>query len=646
MRSKTTLSLLATILLAVAVATSHADPVTPLVEDDSTQQQRLFNPATDVLTIPEITGPTEVDGVLTVAGSGVPGSTALEVTGSLHSTVNISADVGIDASSAAIGPLASGQAIFVSQGSVGTAEVLVSDGMGGFTSISGGAWSLKFNGSPRLTIDNTAIDIFGYTRTQLGYYLSNNGGWIDSEGNAVFQELWVREPAVFTSNAYYNNEDATSGTLQIRANNGVDAFDAFSVNYGSGLTTIGGDVEINNDERESGSLAVRYNTGFDTGDALSVDYGTGITQMLNTTIDFGLTVNTIESAFGFFRVTGASGDQLINVGSGVGGVTMSENLDVEGIIDTTGGINSIGHVVVNSGADSNDLTVLSETSGTTLFADSSTSRVGIGTNAPTVNLDVLGSSTATARVRSASSSSLAALGLFHAGTEKWTMYAPGSSNDLRFYSGAGGGDRVTVTSAGNLTAVGALSGASLTVDNLTADGSTITNGSGSMILAGGSGVVVSRQGSTNATLTIGETSDTTSYLILGDPAVLPARISWISTLLDIDVATSSTSSNLSNRIGRAVNTSGSYTTDFFLGDNTSTVRTRIDHKAGTVATSGGVSIGNSSYGGGPIWVSGTGSPEGVVTGVKGSLYSRTNGGAGTCLYVKESASGNTGWVPK
>jgi hypothetical protein len=43
---------------------------------------------------------------------------------------------------------------------------------------------------------------------------------------------------------------------------------------------------------------------------------------------------------------------------------------------------------------------------------------------------------------------------------------------------------------------------------------------------------------------------------------------------------------------------------------------------------------------------GAGSPQGVVTAVPGSLYTNTSGGAGTTLYVKESGSGNTGWVAK
>lgn len=43
---------------------------------------------------------------------------------------------------------------------------------------------------------------------------------------------------------------------------------------------------------------------------------------------------------------------------------------------------------------------------------------------------------------------------------------------------------------------------------------------------------------------------------------------------------------------------------------------------------------------------GTGSPEGVVTAKVGSLYLRSDGGASTTLYVKESGTGNTGWVAK
>lgn len=43
---------------------------------------------------------------------------------------------------------------------------------------------------------------------------------------------------------------------------------------------------------------------------------------------------------------------------------------------------------------------------------------------------------------------------------------------------------------------------------------------------------------------------------------------------------------------------------------------------------------------------GAGSPEGVVTAPVGAIYTRTDGGPATTLYVKESGAGNTGWAAK
>lgn len=54
----------------------------------------------------------------------------------------------------------------------------------------------------------------------------------------------------------------------------------------------------------------------------------------------------------------------------------------------------------------------------------------------------------------------------------------------------------------------------------------------------------------------------------------------------------------------------------------------------------------SSSGSGVKDLMGTGSPEGVVSAPVGSTYRRSNGGAGTSFYVKESGTGNTGWVAK
>ena len=48
----------------------------------------------------------------------------------------------------------------------------------------------------------------------------------------------------------------------------------------------------------------------------------------------------------------------------------------------------------------------------------------------------------------------------------------------------------------------------------------------------------------------------------------------------------------------------------------------------------------------PTITSGSGTPESAVTAPVGSLFLRTDGGASTTLYVKESGAGDTGWVAK
>lgn len=71
--------------------------------------------------------------------------------------------------------------------------------------------------------------------------------------------------------------------------------------------------------------------------------------------------------------------------------------------------------------------------------------------------------------------------------------------------------------------------------------------------------------------------------------------------------------------------------------------------AGETRALGGLTVSGKLYSGstsGPTWTSGAGTPEGVVEAPVGSLYSRTDGGVGSTLYVKESGTGNTGWVAK
>ena len=81
-------------------------------------------------------------------------------------------------------------------------------------------------------------------------------------------------------------------------------------------------------------------------------------------------------------------------------------------------------------------------------------------------------------------------------------------------------------------------------------------------------------------------------------------------------------------------------TSFQLATN-GVVRQTIT-SAGAATYTGAVSVSNTTA----TITSGTGTPEGAVTAPVGSIFLRTNGGAGTTFYVKESGVGNTGWVAK
>jgi hypothetical protein len=48
----------------------------------------------------------------------------------------------------------------------------------------------------------------------------------------------------------------------------------------------------------------------------------------------------------------------------------------------------------------------------------------------------------------------------------------------------------------------------------------------------------------------------------------------------------------------------------------------------------------------PTWSSGVGTPEGYLVAPPGSIYTNTEGGTGKTFYVKETGSGNTGWIAK
>jgi hypothetical protein len=82
---------------------------------------------------------------------------------------------------------------------------------------------------------------------------------------------------------------------------------------------------------------------------------------------------------------------------------------------------------------------------------------------------------------------------------------------------------------------------------------------------------------------------------------------------------------------------GAYARVYKLTLTGSVVSTTEDHRAGPFGVHG--------FGPGVV-LRGAGTPEGVVTAPVGVMFQRSDGGAGTSLYVKESGAGNTGWASK
>jgi hypothetical protein len=109
-------------------------------------------------------------------------------------------------------------------------------------------------------------------------------------------------------------------------------------------------------------------------------------------------------------------------------------------------------------------------------------------------------------------------------------------------------------------------------------------------------------------------------------------------------------------VGMAANDLGLFVEgggDLYLGADNTTFASALKIKSSdnSVSTTNGPLTSNTYVQiaglAGPRWSSGAGSPNAVLLGSPGDLYTNKNGGAATTLYVKESGIGtNTGWVAK
>lgn len=170
-------------------------------------------------------------------------------------------------------------------------------------------------------------------------------------------------------------------------------------------------------------------------------------------------------------------------------------------------------------------------------------------------------------------------------------------------------------------------------------------------------------GGTNPSIRLEETSG--RYLEIQNNSTTQSFVRHVSATGDagvnIDGIASDGSSNAVCDVHRYASTSGQVLFNVHDGSGSYDVNHQLDGKGDLSACidAGDMNVGSAtnvadiimqssariSFGS-VIWLTGSGTPESSVTAPVGSLYTDIAGGASTTLYVKESGTGNTGWVAK
>lgn len=181
-------------------------------------------------------------------------------------------------------------------------------------------------------------------------------------------------------------------------NGGTDASDNITINSTSNATkgsiilqdlvtandsmTIDTSLTVNNGTNAVGTFAVLKSGG---GNAISYDYATDIFRLDSSTQVYNETIlNAGNSDFDFTVNKNTSGEAL-DYDAGL------DTLTINSATSFTAGVTTDGEVVFNELGAAVDFRVEGDTEPNLLFVDGSADFIGIGTNAPTVELDLVGS---------------------------------------------------------------------------------------------------------------------------------------------------------------------------------------------------------------------------------------------------------------
>jgi hypothetical protein len=338
--------------------------------------------------------------------------------------------------------------------------------------------------------------------------------------------------------------------------------------------------------------------GIYSGDSVSVTNGSHMSQ---TTVGVGPT-----GRFGFSSNTGNASGFVFSTGL---------YQDAAGILAQRNGTNAQAFRVYNTYTDASNYDRLS-------FFHSS----GVAT----ISAEGAGTGLAGSHLALKASGATKAIIFYTAGVERWAINSAGNltaQTDNAYDIGTSGAYRPRNIYVGSDVICGSLRVVNINTANNSHSVLTFTNSSDNLLFASG------------------QTSSRINFC--GTTSAFPA-IKRNGTGIDIRLADDSAFAPLN--CGNFVANGNIRSTDTALIGWLNTRSAMISPADGVIrlTNNAGTSYTRLELGEANLGISrGTGSPEGVVTALVGSLYLRTDGGLLSTLYVKESSpTPNTGWVAK